>query len=808
MERFICIHGHFYQPPRENPWLEAIELQDSAYPYHDWNERITRECYAPNGASRILDGEGVIRKIQNNYSQISSDFGPTLLAWLEENTPSVYQTILEGDRESQKKFSGHGSALAQAYNHMILPLANERDKFTQIFWGIKDFEHRFGRRPEGLWLPEAAVDLQSLDIMASLGIRFTILSPSQAQQVRRIRGRNWIEVSGGKIDPSRAYILRLPSGKRMNLFFYDAPISWAVAFEQLLTSGELFARRLMSGFSEDRNWPQLVHIATDGETFGHHRRYGDMALAYALQYLENQESARLTNYGEYLERYPPTHEVKIFENSSWSCGHGVERWRKDCGCNTGMAPGWNQGWRAPLREAMDWLRDTLARSYEEKGRQWLKDPWKARDDYIRVILNRSPENVDKFFQDHAASPLSEADRITTLKLLEIQRHALLMFTSCGWFFDEISGIEAVQVIQYAGRAIQLAGEVCGDSLESPFLERLERAKSNLPEHGDGRIIYEKFVKPAVVDLRKVGAHYAIRSLFEPYAEHDRIYCYTVDREDSQSWETGKVKLAIGRGRFTSGITRESALLSFGVLHFGDHNLNGGIREFPGDEAYQSLLQEISRAFPRAELSEVLRLLDRNFGDPLFSLRSLFRDEQRRILTRILHSAITEAEAVYRQLYERHAPLMRFLSDLGIPLPKAFQPPAELTLNGSLRQFLEAEELDLERIGALLGEAKGLKVPIEGISLGYGLRVTLERMAERFRNQPADLPLLLRLEAAARLARSMPFEVDFWKTQNIFFDLLRRVYPEQKREAEKGDDNAKAWVRHFISLGQELSCRVE
>jgi alpha-amylase/alpha-mannosidase (GH57 family) len=807
MERYICIHGHFYQPPRENPWLEAIELQDSAYPYHDWNERIARECYAPNGASRILDGDGRIVKIMNNYAKISFNFGPTLLAWLAEKSPQVYQEILAADRESQKNFSGHGSALAQAYNHMILPLANWRDKYTQVFWGIRDFVHRFGRPPEGMWLPETAADLETLDILALLRIRFTILSPYQAQAVRRFRSRIWHDVSGGRIDPSRAYEVRLPSGQKMSIFFYDGPVSQAVAFERLLSNGQQFAVRLTDAFSEARTGPQLAHIATDGETYGHHHRHGDMALAYALQHIESNNLARLTNYGEFLEKNPPTEDVKIFESSSWSCAHGVERWRGNCGCNSGRNPEWTQTWRAPLREALDWLRDRLAKSYAEKGKQCLKDPWEARDDYIEVILDRLPENISRFLSRHATHPLGEEEKIHVLKLLELQRHAMLMYTSCGWFFDELSGIETVQVIQYAGRAIQLAEELFGDSLESQFLERLARAKSNVPEHRDGRHIYEKFVKPAMVDLPKVGAHYAIRSLFEPYAEHDRIYCYTVDREDYQSSDAGKMKLAIGRARFTSKITGESVLLSFGVLHFGDHNLNGGVREFRGPEAYQTLVQEVSDCFSRADLPEVIRCLDKGFGKNIYSLKSLFRDEQRKILNRILDSTLAEAEAVYRQLYEHNASLMRFLLELGFPLPRSFHMAAEFALNTSLRRALEAEEPDLNRISALLSEARAVQVPLEGVSLGYALKKTIERLAQQFGAQPADIPLLQKLEAMASLARSLPFEVDFWKAQNIYYETLGTVYPQFREKAEGSDQIAEAWLTHFTSLGEKLSVRV-
>lgn len=755
MERYICIHGHFYQPPRENPWLEAIELQDSAYPYHDWNERITRECYAPNATSRILSGEGRIMRIVNNYANISFDIGPTLLAWLQEKAPHVYRAILDADRQSQKTFSGHGSALAQAHSHIILPLANRRDKAAQVYWGIRDFEHRFGRKPEGMWLPETAADIETLDILAECGIRFTILAPHQASRVRLIGRRAWRNVSDGRIDPTMAYQLYLPSRRKLNIFFYDGPISHAVAFERLLTKGEDLAHRIVSGFSDARTWPQLAHIATDGETYGHHHRFGDMALAYALHYIESNNLARLTNYGEYLERHPPTHQVQIVEQTSWSCAHGVERWRSDCGCNSGGHPGWNQAWRAPLREAMDWLRDTLAPRYEEEGRRMLKNPWAARNDYIEVILDRSPESLERFLNRHTARELSEAEQITALKLLELQRHAMLMYTSCGWFFDELSGIETVQVIQYAGRAIQLAEELFGDSYEAPFLDRLQRARSNLPEHQDGRRVYEKFVKPAMIDLHTVGAHYVMSSLFNTYGEPAKAYCYSVDCEDHRIIEAGRTKLAVGRVRVTCGITRESARLSFGVLHMGDHNLNCGIRTFQDQEADHAMAQELAETFSRADLPEVIRLLDRHFGASIYSLKSLFLDEQRKVFHLILESTMAEAEASYRQLYEHHAPLMHFLSTLGMPLPKVFYAAAEIVLNTDLRRSFQEEAPDRDRIQALLTDARMWRVELDTSGLGYTLKQTIDRLAEEFRVQPADIPLLQRLEVMVSLARALP-----------------------------------------------------
>ena len=802
---YICIHNHFYQPPRENPWLEAIELQDSAYPYHDWNERVTAECYAPNSASRILDCEDRIVDIVNNYSLISFDFGPTLLCWLEVLAPPVYQAILQADRESRDRFSGHGSALSQAYNHIIMPLANSRDKRTQVIWGIRDFELRFGRKPEGMWLPETAVDLETLDIMAQLGIRFTILAPRQAKRVRKIGGRNWREVHGDRVDPTMAYRLRLPSRRSMDLFFYDGPISRGVAFEGVLDNGEAFAQRLLGAFSEERTWPELVHIATDGETYGHHHKRGEMALTYALEHIRSNQLADLTNYGEYLERHPPTHEVEIFENSSWSCVHGIERWRSNCGCNAGHA-GWNQEWRGPLRTALDWLRDTLAPRFEVKALEYLKDPWAARDDYIGVVLDRRAESVEDFLAHHVARELTEPERVTTLKLMELQRHLMLMYTSCGWFFDELSGLETVQVIQYACRAVQLSQEVLGNHVETDFLQALAQAKGNIPEHRDGACIYRKFASPAAVNLEKLAAHYAISSLFKPYADHARIYCYLADRVDHHSLEAGQMRLGLGRARFTSEITQESQQLIFGALHFGDHNLNCGIRVFQDEESYQKLVDEMTSAFSRADIPEVLRVMDKDLGSA-YSIKWLFRDDRRAIVEQILTPSLEEAEAAYNQIYERHIPLAHFLRDIGGTLPKAIRTASEFALNSRLRKLLATEEMDLEQVRKLLEESRSGNLKLESTTLEYTLRLTIENLFERFSKEPPDPARIERLEAIIETARKLPFDVVLWTAQNVWAAMRRTIYQQVSQRGQEGDEEARSWLHHFRSLGEKLGVRV-
>ena len=807
MDRFICIHGHFYQPPRESPWLEAIAIQDSAFPYHDWNERITAECYAANAVSRIWDTEGRIVELVNNYASISFNFGPTVLLWMQKYATDVYEAILEADRQSLEKFSGHGNALAQAYNHMILPLANDRDKNTQIVWGIKDFQYRFGRKPEGLWLPETAVDLESLDLMAQHDIGFAILSPSQARQVRPLGGGEWQDVSNGRIDPGMAYRLTLPSDRVMNLFFYDGPIAQALAFEGLLDNGEAFANRLLSAFPDDRSAPRLVHIATDGESYGHHHRGGDMALAHALHFIESNGLAQLTNYGQYLEDHPPTHEVEIFENSSWSCAHGIERWRSDCGCNSGGHSGWNQGWRAPLRAALDWLRDAVNSAFEQKAKEFLTDPWAARDDYIDIIVDRSPDRISAFLIRHATRPLSSEDEITVLNLMELQRHAMLMYTSCGWFFDELSGIETVQVIQYAGRVLQLADQLFSEAFEPGFLERLELARSNIPEHRDGRRIYEKFVRPAMLDMKDVGAHYALSSLFQDIGERSSIYAYSATREDYRSFQVGGSRLVIGRATVTSEVTRISSSLCFGVLHLGDHSIACGTGEYQGAENYEALVKEVSDAFAGADFPKTILLLGKYFGKSTYSLNSLFADERRKVLNIIMEPTLREAEAAYSAIYEHHAPLIRFLTGSGTPRPQVLSVAADLCLNAKLRRLLQGDGLDPEVVRPLLEEARLAGATLDATALGLLLAANIEDLAEQLLEQPDDLSRLERLNKAAQLVRTLPFEVNLWKTQNICYKFLHTNWSGLKEKADLGDQNAQEWIHNCSVLAENFWIRV-
>jgi alpha-amylase/alpha-mannosidase (GH57 family) len=504
--RNLIIHGHFYQPPRENPWTGIVEAEPSAAPFHDWNERIHSECYGPNAFASIVDPATGEKRIVNNYANISFNFGPTLLSWLERNHGETYQRILDADRLSTSRRAGHGNAIAQAYGHAILPLCNERDRSTQIRWGSADFRQRFGRAPEALWLPETACSDQVIGALIDEGLRFLILAPHQAARIRAINSDVWRDVDERSIDTTVAYryLHRDGSGRSIAIFFYDGPISRAIAFENLLKSSREFVDRFASLSARE-----LVNVATDGETYGHHFKFGDICLAHALEVEAPARGFRITNYAEYLDEHPPAYEVEINngpqgEGTSWSCPHGVSRWIRDCGCHTGGGPGWNQRWRAPLREALDFLRDENAVHFEATRGELFLDPWQARDDSIALVLD--PDQLrEQFLRDHAGRLLAMGELWRALTYLELQRMLLLMYTSCGWFFNDISGIETIQILKYAGRAIDLMAQLGLPPVRERFLEILAQAKSNRPEMGTGADIYRRFVEPLKPSRASEGA---------------------------------------------------------------------------------------------------------------------------------------------------------------------------------------------------------------------------------------------------------------------------------------------------------------
>ncbi len=795
-DAFVTIHGHFYQPPRENPWFETIETEESAHPFHDWNERITFECYRPNAHARIIDDKGKILDIPNNYALISFNFGPTLFPYLEEKFPSVYRKILEADRESIKQF-GHGNAIAQAYNHIIMPLANQRDKETEVRWGIADFEKRFHRRPQALWLPETAVDTMTLQVLVKYGMQYLILSPFQALRVRPLGSKKWTEVSQGRIDSSQPYrcFIKDASGKKasgqfIDIFFYDGVIAKEVAFGDLLKDGRAFCERFTKAYQSSKNRPQLIHIATDGETYGHHKKFGDMALAYALKEGFSSRGFELTNYAAFLKRFPPVYEVEIDEGpqgegTSWSCAHGVARWKDDCGCSTGGKEGWNQKWRKPLREALDLLRDELRLVFENEGEKIFKDVWEARNGYIELMLDRSSEGVKRFFEKFGVEGLDEEKKVKGLKLLEMQRHALLMYTSCGWFFAEISGLETVQVLQFAARAIQLTEDVTGQEMEKKFLGSLSEAKSNLPEMENGYQVYQHLVKPKCVTLGKVVNHFAISSLFEDGEEEKKMFSYGVTRIRCERIEKEKSLFVVGEVKVRPEVIPESKEFIFGLISSSRDIFRTWVSEKKHHLNFDQVKNKGLESFGKTE-EEMAEALTALLGDRIFTFRDTFKEERQAIFQKLIEKELNEHRRIYADLYDRTKRTVEALAREGLEIPYEIRVAAEVTL--SERLFHEIQELKRDfkitiqrmEINRLVEEARRFGYEVRKdesiLFLNEILKEKMQRLQKKLKGAVTDVAIemeeiLMLLELAEKWGFDLPKE----EAQNLTAEILDECF---------------------------------
>ncbi len=815
-EVFLTIHGHFYQPPRENPWLEAIELQDSALPFHDWNERINKECYNPNSVSKIVDSRNRILDMVNNYEHISYNFGPTLLSWMEKFAPLTYERIIKADIESISEHNGHGNAIAQVYNHMIMPLANEHDKDTQIKWGIKDFEYRFGRKPEGMWLAETAVDDDTLRLLEENGIKFTILSPYQALKIRKEGDKDWQDVSWGNVDPARSYRYYIKSapGKYIDLFFYDGAISRSVAFDELLKDGNKFIKRLKEGVSDLRNYPQLVNIATDGESYGHHTKFGDMALAYVLQIKAKDEGFTITNYAEYLDKYRSNYETDIKQASSWSCFHGVGRWKEDCGCSTGGHPGWNQKWRKPLRDALDYLRDELIKVFEQEGPKYFnKDVWEVRNNYIAVILDRSSLIVSKFQQENFKKDLSDTEKVRAMELLEIQRQAMLMYTSCGWFFSEISGIETVQIMKYAARAMQLAANFSKNDYEKRFLEILSEAKSNIAEYGTGKDIFERFVKPSIVTMKQVASLWAISSLYQDFDDEENVYCYKVIRHDYQKVEKGNSSFVTGCIEVQSRITQQKSNLIFALMQYADGDFHCAIKEYSEDIEFNTMKNTLIKKFLLDSITEIIRALDEYFGKEYFTLKDIFIEERRKILQILLKDKLDKFARTYEEMYDEGKSSIYHMQNLGLTIPDEFKISAGYALSRKFNDLIihsggfvdptitqQAVDINYEskRMGIKLDKAPSNKIFAKKINqnlnrLTYGLEV-----------QQAEVIMEL-----FDYIEKLELEVDIAEAQNIYFTKIyshiNEIIDMLQQSKRKND---RKLIEMLLDIGEKLNINTD
>ncbi len=815
-EKFLTIHGHFYQPPRENPWLEAIELQDSALPYHDWNERITKECYNPNSVSKIVDNRNRILDVVNNYEHMSFNFGPTLLSWMEQYAPLTYERIIKADIESIDEHNGHGNALAQVYNHIIMPLANEKDKQTQVKWGIKDFEYRFGRKPEGIWLAETAVDDDTLRVLEENGIKFTILSPYQALKMKKSTDKEWTDVSWGNIDPARSYKYNIKSapGKSIDLFFYDGAISKSVAFDELLKDGNKFVRRLKEGVSETRDYPQLINIATDGESYGHHTKFGDMALAYVLKIRAEDEGFIITNYAEYLEKYRSDYEVDIKQASSWSCFHGVGRWCEDCGCSTGGHPGWNQKWRKPLRNALDYLRDEFIKIYEKEGVKYFNtDVWEVRNNYIDVILDRSESNVRRFQNKYFLANLNDEQRVKGIKLLEMQRQALLMYTSCGWFFSEISGIETVQIMKYAARAMQLAKVFNKQDYEKRFLEILSEAKSNIQEYGTGKDIYENFVKPSVVTPKQIASLWAISSLYQDFEDEEDVYCYSINRYDYQKVQKGTSTLVVGNIEIKSKITLESVNQIFALIQFAGGDFQCAIKEFSDENEYTQVKTNLIKTFMLNPLTEIIRAIDESFGKEYFTLKDIFIEERRKILTIMLKGKLQKFAQTYQDMYDEGKGSIYHMQNLGLTIPNEFKIAASYALSHKFNDLVIhsggfVEPSILQQAFDINYEAKKMDIKLDKTSsnkiFAKKILQNINRLAQSFESQQAEVIL----EIFDNIEK-LELEIDISEAQNIYFNrIFVKINDIIDGLPKNSKSKDKAFVNMLLDIGTNLNINTE
>ena len=827
-DAFVAIHGHFYQPPRENPWLEIIETEESAHPFHDWNERISFECYRPNAYARTLDNRGKILDIINNYSSISFNFGPTLLPWLEKNFPSVYEKILEADRESLKKL-GHGNAIAQIYDHLIMPLAIDRDKETEVLWGMADFEKRFHRKPEAMWLPETAVNTSTLRVLVKYGMSFLILSPFQALRVSPFGGKKWTDVSQGRIDTTQPYrcFIKDSSGRKLldrfiDIFFYNGTISKEIAFGDLLRDGNAFISRFTQFNQESKGRPQLIHIATDGETYGHHKKFGDMALAYALDKGFPSRGLEVINYGAFLKRFPPVYEVEIDEGpkgegTSWSCAHGVGRWKEDCGCSTGGRPGWNQKWRKPLREALDLLRDELRLVFEKEGQKIFKDAWEARNGYIEIILDRSSRRIKSFFERYGLKDIHEKERIRGLKLLEMQRHALQMYTSCGWFFADLAGLETIIVLQRAARAIQLGEELTGQGIEEKFVQLLSEAKSNLPEMGKGDQVYQHLVKPRRVTTHNVVNHFAISSLFDGGDGEKRIFSYRVEKIHYEKLGNEEALLVMGQVRVTSDIIPEPKEFLFGLIPSEKEVFRTWVSERNGDLRFDVLKEKAREGFGkgREEMAKVLTML---LGSEIFTIQDTFKEERQAIFQKLIQKEFEEHCQIYADLFDRTKQVVEALSREGLEIPFEIRVAAEVTLSDRLFKEMKGlkrnfkETIGRKRIDQIVEKAKehGYHLRKEK-SLSVLNEILMEKLNVLQESKGSDLSRQSeQVEEVMQLldsAKKWDFEISLGEAQNLMGQMLEECFGNLEK-CWWGEGNEKPFHPSLVILAEKLGFNVE
>jgi alpha-amylase/alpha-mannosidase (GH57 family) len=785
MTTALVIHGHFYQPPRENPWTELVEREPGAAPFHDWNERIHAECYRPNAFARISDWHGRVERVVNNYARLSFNFGPTLLNWLERSHPETYARVIEADRESALRHAGHGNAIAQGYNHSILPLCNERDRRTQIRWGLADFRRRYQREAESLWLPETACDGATLAALIEEGLRYVVLSPHQAGAVRRAGSDAWQNVSDGRLDATVPYKYLHPdgSGRSIAVFFYNGEVARGIAFEGLLasSSGLLAACARAAG-----GGAQVVNVATDGESYGHHFRWGDRCIAYALEVEAERFGLRVTNYGEFLDAHEPGDEVLLKpgpdgEGTAWSCAHGLGRWTRDCGCNASAPGGWNQRWRTPLRAAFDLLRDDLAPKFEEAGARLLRDPWAARDDYVELLGPGGSARREEFLSRHARQRLSDEEKVRALTLLEAQRAALTMYTSCGWFFNDISGIETAQTLRYAGRVVETMEALGLAPPTEAFLEILSEAKSNLPERPTGADIYLRTVAQSRVTPHRVAAHVAICNLLGPEVrEESRCESagYAYRKLDFRKQRHGRVTLETVRLALEEEATGRRHEFALAAMHFGEIDYYCALRPFNSSQEYEEAAARLWSQLRAASLPVLLRVAQSEFGPEEFGLEALLPEGQGHISRSVFGKLVARFMEGYEHLYEENRRVIERLQEIGFRPPRELRLAAALTVGHRLEREIRGQRHGAGDYGAAAEIARDAARHGYRIDRTSVTRVFEETVTDAARAVVArpDAESVRSARALIELGRELGLVANLERGQEILYEAARSGVP--------------------------------